>query len=391
MKTLLSYLTEAFSEDKEEKLTHLEHAEDHVINDGSKGFKHAFDTLHGVHQKLTGKDSKVSISTKYDGKPSVVFGHHPETGRFFVASKSVFNVNPKINYTVADIEKNHGHAPGLVSKLKAALEHMPKVTPNRGIYQGDFMYHKGDNDVHSQGDSYHFTPNTITYSTKKNSEEGKKIKNSDIGFVVHTAYHGTNMENQKAEYNPDLSHFGKHPSVHMISAKYDHNKVHYTPDAQKKFKEHMQNAIDAHNQIDDYGHLEGHETHLKTYINSTVKEGTKPSIKGYKNHIIGHYLKKAAALKSEAGKANQKAISDRHLKEIGSSEHSFNKTLEVHHHLQAAKNILSNALASHQDFHHTVSGTTVKPEGHVAVINNRPTKIVDRAEFSRLNFLKNKK
>ena len=199
------------------------------------------------------------------------------------------------------------------------------------------------------------------------------------------------MENQKAEYNPDLSNFGKHPSVHLISSKFDHNKVHYTPEAQKKFKEHMQNAIDAHNHIDDYGHLEGHEQHLKTYINSTVKEGSTPTVKGYKNHIIGHYLKKAAALKSPAGKANQKALSDRHIKEISSHEHSFNKTLEVHHHLQAAKNVLANALASHQDYHHTVNGTTVKPEGHVAVINNRPTKIVDRAEFSRLNFLKNKK
>lgn len=72
--------------------------------------------------------------------PSIVFGHHPKTGKFFVASKSAFNKNPKINYTEKDIDRNHGHAPGLSSKLKSALKHFPKVTPKKGIYQGDLMY-----------------------------------------------------------------------------------------------------------------------------------------------------------------------------------------------------------------------------------------------------------
>ena len=91
-----AYLNESANE---EKLTHLEHAEDHPINAGEEGFKHAFNTLQETHRALQGKKSSVSLSTKYDGSPSVIFGHHPETGRFFVASKSVFNKNPKLNYT----------------------------------------------------------------------------------------------------------------------------------------------------------------------------------------------------------------------------------------------------------------------------------------------------
>ena len=65
--------------------------------------------------------------------PALVAGHHPETGRFFVASKSAFNKTPKINYTHEDIEKNHGHAPGLMEKLHAALDHLPKIMPARGV------------------------------------------------------------------------------------------------------------------------------------------------------------------------------------------------------------------------------------------------------------------
>ena len=78
--TFKSFLTESTSE---EKLTHLEHAEDHHINAGSEGFQHAFNTLHQTHQLLTGKKSEASISTKYDGSPSIVFGYHPENGKFF--------------------------------------------------------------------------------------------------------------------------------------------------------------------------------------------------------------------------------------------------------------------------------------------------------------------
>ena len=63
----------------------------------------------------------------------------------------------------------------------------------------------------------------------------------------------------------------------------------------------------------------------------------------------------------------------------------------MHAYLQSAKNVLVRSLASHTDYGHTIGGKKVKPEGHVAVIGNRPTKLVDRAEFSKLNFAKNAK
>ena len=39
----------------------------------------------------------------------------PQSGKFFVGTKSVFNATPKINYTNADIKRNHGGA--LADKL----------------------------------------------------------------------------------------------------------------------------------------------------------------------------------------------------------------------------------------------------------------------------------
>ena len=128
------------SEEDDGKLKHITHAEDHPLIDGHKGFEHAYGALMKTHQHMVEKKKNSNLTMKYDGSPSVVFGHHPKTGKFFVASKSAFNKNPKINYSDKDIDANHGHSPGLAHKLKSALKHFPKVTPKKGVYQGDMMY-----------------------------------------------------------------------------------------------------------------------------------------------------------------------------------------------------------------------------------------------------------
>ena len=102
MRSFKSYLIEAAG--SEEKLKHLEHAEDHHINAGEDGFLHAFRTLDETDKLMSGEKSKASVSTKLDGSPSVVFGTNPENGKFFVSSKSAFNKDPKLNYTEEDIE-----------------------------------------------------------------------------------------------------------------------------------------------------------------------------------------------------------------------------------------------------------------------------------------------
>jgi len=129
------------------KLKHITHPEDRPLHHGHAGFEHAFNALHQAHNQIKSKQSSHKLTMKYDGSPSIVFGHHPKNGKFFVATKSAFNKNPKINHTHEDIEKHHGHAPGLAHKLHAALEHLPKVTPKHGVYQGDLM-HAGKEDHH---------------------------------------------------------------------------------------------------------------------------------------------------------------------------------------------------------------------------------------------------
>lgn len=392
------YLTEAHAS-SEEKLTHLEHAEDHPINAGAAGFAHAKKTLVGVHDAMQGKKSSVSISTKYDGSPSIVFGHHPETGKFFVASKSAFNKTPKINYSEKDVEENHGHAPGLATKLKAALKHLPKVTPKTGVFQGDIMHSGGKTKLNPHGDvTMHggqasYTPNTITYTTKK-SGEAEQASNAKIGVAVHTAYHGPTFDKLKAKFNTGHEGFGTHKDVHMMDVTHDAPKSKLTSDQSALFHEHMANAEEHHNALGKSGYdaIGGaHSDHLKTYINKTVKTDEVPSAEGYKAHLAEIHQKQADKVSTPAKKTEKIGAGKELTSHVDANVEHFNHALSMHTYLQAAKNVLVHSLASHTDYGHTIGGKKVKPEGHVAVINNRPTKLVDRQEFSKLNFEKNAK
>jgi len=389
----LSFLSEAAA--SEEKLKHLEHAEDHPINAGKEGYEHAAKTLHSVHQAMTGGGKGAHITTKYDGSPSIVFGHHPTTGKFFVASKSAFNKNPKLNYTPEDIEANHGHAPGLVEKLKHALKHLPKVAPAAGVYQGDVM-HSGKSDVKSNGDEYQFKPNTITYGVKKTSPEGRKIEKAKFGLVVHTQYKGKDFESMKADFKPDFNKFQEHPDVHMIKPTIDATKSAFNQKTSNEFQTHMDDAEEAHQRIlkdKGYDAIQKHQENLKTYINKTVRDGSTPSVAGYRAHVQERGQKDVDKLKTPAGKATRQKALDLALSQVDQHKKHLKNALELHGHLQKAKNTLINALepAVKGDFNTYKTNAEgklepTKSEGSVVTINGRPTKLVDRADFSAANF-----
>ena len=388
MKSFTTFIAESATEASEKQLKHLEHLEDHIVNAGGAGAQHALDNLHDVHRKLRGRDTKTKITMKYDGSPSVVFGHHPETGKFFVASKSVFNKNPKLNFSDEDIQKNHGHAPGLVEKLKHALKHLPKVTPPRGVYQGDIMHTKGD--VKEHKGKIHFTPNTITYSAPKGSAHGKAAMNSRIGVAVHTAYKGDDLPGMEAQYAPDLSHFKSHPDVHMISTTHKLDNVKYDEDKQDKFKKHFKAATSSIRRVPQEGHdaIAAHQEHLKTYINQTVRNETKPTAEGFINHLHNVHTKKIDGVKTQKAKDAKTVEKQRAVQHVMDNRAHFNHMFNAHRHLQAAKDVLTNSLSSTAEFDHHIRGKKSKPEGFVVVRNNRPTKFVDRADFSRQNLLK---
>lgn len=371
------------------KLKHLEHAEDLPIDAGEHGFHHAVEALTNVHKKLQGKFNETKITTKFDGSPSVVFGTNPENGKFFVASKSAFNATPKINYTPKDIEKNHGHAPGLVDKLKYALEHFKKVAPKAGVYQGDLMY--TDKDVTHHDKKFHFTPNTIMYSVPEKHEEGQKVAKAKIGVVVHTKYHGRTLNNMIAGFDPDTHKFKKHNDVHIIPHEFGGDVVH-SGENQKKFEHHIKLAekIRASSHPDTFKNIHPHAISIKTYINKTVREGTKPSLGGYREHVMAQGEHAVGSVKTAKAKQAKHDVMMGNLHHIERHAESFENLFKIHSHIQHAKNALVDTLSHGSQYEHSIGGKETKPEGFVAVHKGHPVKLVDRAEFSRANFAKNR-
>ena len=118
------------------KNTHLQHPEDSILS--------------GDLSVLDWFLAESELSVKIDGAPAIVWGTNPQTKKFFVGTKSVFNKKIiKINETHDDIDRNHS---GVVADI---LHHCFDCLPSfDGIVQGDFIGY-GDDDT--------FCPNTITY------------------------------------------------------------------------------------------------------------------------------------------------------------------------------------------------------------------------------------
>jgi hypothetical protein len=334
---------------------------------------------------------------KYDGSPSIVYGHNPENNKFFVASKSAFNKNPKLNYTPEDIEKNHGHAPGLVEKLKAGLEHLPKIAPKKGVYQGDVMY--THNDLHKEGNKTSFTPNTITYTAK--GDKAQAINKSKMGVVTHTKYEGTNLSNMRATGNVSEGEFGSHPDMFHHTASYDAAGAKYSEQSQQKVLGELSKAKQIHEKSGDkmykaiHPEHSGESGHLATYINQTVRTGETPSSDGFKEHVSGQLKKKFDKIKTPAKK--QAIIDDAgaQIKHIEKNKEHYDNLLKMHGHLANAKNELVKTLESNEgSYEHAIGGVASKPEGFVYNHTHNgvtePTKLVNRAEFARQNLLKSR-
>ena len=198
MQSFLTFLTES-------KNLHLEHAEDEIFNFGADGISEVTNFLESLQDMLSGNaKSKVNVTVKWDGAPAVFAGTNPENGKFFVGTKSIFNKTPKLNYTPADIRKNHTK-PELANKLIESLKYLSKIGI-KGVLQGDLLYTTGDikKATFDNESVLAFTPNTITYTVPTDSDLGKQISASKIGIIFHTSYSGKTMKDLKASFKVNV-------------------------------------------------------------------------------------------------------------------------------------------------------------------------------------------
>ena len=398
------------TEDKGGKNLHLEHLEDEILNYGVDGGRAALNFLRSLRDMLAGASrSSVSLTVKWDGAPAIFAGIEPETGDFFVAKKSVFNVNPKLYKTAQEIDDDLSG--NLNSKFKVALAEFSKLGI-KGVLQGDLMWTDDTETTKIDGVSYiTFQPNTVVYAVPADSEIGKNIKASKIGIVWHTTYTGKTLQGMKASFGADIKGLKKPSSVWMDDATYKDvsGKATFTAketeaitailsQTGKTFQKINANGLRAFLVVQNgmTGAIAG--ASLKTYNNSKVRAGeiiSNPGAhaKGYEKWVQMKIQDQIDKAKSPAGKKKYTDMQKEYGREIGKHTQNLIQIITFQNLLVDAKMQIVKKLNSVKGltdtFVKTKNGFKVtNPEGYVAIdrVSGNAVKLVDRMEFSFNNF-----
>ena len=398
------------TESKAGKNLHLEHLEDEILNFGVDGGRAAINFLRSLRDMLAGSTrSSVNMTVKGDGAPAIFAGIEPETGDFFVAKKSVFNVNPKLYKTDADIDDDLSG--NLNAKFKVALAELPKLGI-KGVLQGDLMFTDDIETDTIDGTKYYtFQPNTIVYAVPVNSDLGKQMNRAKMGIVWHTTYTGKKLQDMKASFGADISELKKVPSVWMDDATYKDvsGKATFTEKETEAITAILSQTGRTFNKINGpklraflrfqdslTGTLVG--ASLKTYNNSKVRAGEKITnprshAKGYEKWVFDSIQKQIDKAKSDKGKQKYTNIQKEYVREV--KRHTTNlvqvitfQNLLVDAKMQIVKK-LNSVKGLTDTFIRTPNGYKVtNPEGYVAIdrVSGGAVKLVDRMEFSFNNF-----
>ena len=400
-----SFLTE----DKGGKNLHLEHIEDEILNYGITGGRASINFVRSLRDMLAGNSrSSIDMTVKWDGAPAIFAGIDPEDGKFFVAKKSVFNVNPKLYKSVAEIDADLSGQ--LNAKFKVALEEFSKLGIT-GVLQGDLMFTDDVDTTDIEGKKYYtFQPNTIVYAVDVNSDLGKKIKNAKIGVVWHTTYKGNALQDMKISFGANISGLNNPASVWMDDATYKDvsGKATMTQSETDAVTKSLSSAGSTFRTINSgllnsflnlqnsfTGNLSG--ASLKTYNNSKVRKGetiTNPSAhaKGYLKWVDDAFQKQIDKLKTPKNKEALEVKKKETIRELQKHTKNLTNIITFQNHIVDAKMGVVKKLNTVKNigtFIKTSNGfKVVNPEGYVAIdrVTGGAVKLVDRMEFSFNNF-----
>ena len=397
------YLTES----KEGKNLHLEHLEDEVLNGGVSGTRGAISFLQSLRDMLAGHATgrSVNLTTKWDGAPAIFAGINPENGKFFVGTKGVFAQNAKLNYTNADIDKNHP-GEGLNVKLKIALKYLSELGIT-GVMQGDMMFTSSDIKTEKiDGKSYiTFQPNTIVYAVPADSGLAKSITSAKMGIVWHTTYNGDTMADMKASFGADIGGMKVSKNVWYRDASFVDatGTATFTKQETDTLNAILSQAGSLFRTISPrtMNQIATNDTYkitIKAWNNLKVREGKE--ITNTTSHVAGLISSVEEKLNKsilEAKKADTKQKRQMEKKIImefyKSNKNELKKIFDLQNLLVRAKNMIVQKLQQVQDSVGTYLRTdstglkVTAPEGFVAIdkIGNA-VKLVDRLEFSQANF-----
>jgi len=169
----------------------IDHAEDLVYLQGSKGAMRALQSLRDMSQ-----GGKGNVTLKWDGSPAVIFGRN-ENGEFVLTDKSGFvrkggegrTTDPEalkqdLLMRKGGVNKDKPDRIEFANNMAGVFPVFEKAVPEdyRGYFKGDLLYY---NTPPVQDKNFVFKPNIVEYAIDVASDLGKKIAKSTAGVVVH--------------------------------------------------------------------------------------------------------------------------------------------------------------------------------------------------------------
>ena len=355
---------------KEAEGARIQHPEDLIYWDGSKGAKSALSALQNIDPK--------NVSVKWDGSPAVVFGYD-ENGNFIFTDKNAFAAKGYDGKTKSpqELEKmivDRGARSGkdysefgaaMASLFDKAKNSIPK---QKGFYKGDLLYMKTPD---KKGNNYFFKPNVVTYEVPENSELGKKIGKSDAGVVVHSfeTPDGKSQDVSKIKFN-DNSGFLVVPPIVSKEA----------PKADKSVASKAASAVNAASSADkllDSGKLTAMKVSdlpeiLYNYTNNRVEDLNRLSAKDFDSFVKSH---------SKISETKKQKISAYVSENMADFDKMFNAVKAI----AELKNSIINQLDSKGGEVKASIGNEPGGEGYVVKTSAGPIKLVNRGGFTAAN------
>jgi hypothetical protein len=269
------------------------------------------------------------------------------------------------------------------------------------------MFAKGDlSEKTLDGESYiTFQPNTLIYAVPSDSKLAKTMQAAQMGVVFHTSYTGKTFADMKASFNIDIKNLTPTKDVWFRDAYFTDasGTASFTEDETKQITSILSTIGTIFKQTNtmSIGRISGNDTireYVKTFNNTKVREGQKITNTAAHTRELLKWVEtklndKIIDAKMEKTKREKTMIKNEVMRTLRGAANDLKNIFDMQNGMVDAKNMVIKKLQQMKQvtstFVQTEDGFKVtNPEGFVAVdrLTGNAVKLVDRLEFSHLNF-----
>lgn len=338
-----------------------------------------------------------SISIKMDGSPSVLAGYDPADGQFFVATKSIFNKEPVVFKSIKEICARYSG--DLASKMILAFYLLQKAGIG-GIIQGDFLFSQFDlkREQFCGHEYVTFQPNTIVYGAPIGSQQGRDILNARIGIAWHTRYEGPLTE-LRAHPDPRIAEsLQPVPGLYNVSTALPRDLMGESAARLKEMLAEFNQRANKYASTDYTDVLSNQDLvdSVRKHMNARVMSGSREVVLTSKTHwydlvryVGAQHHTKRSELKTARGKLARDQRHNELRVAIAAHTPFLLDLFDLMRHVIKMKELVLQKADAIGPYPFCTffrgHGGVLEPTGHEGYVV-KGAKLVDRGEFSRVNF-----